>query len=218
MDGGISISRPDRRGPVAQPVERRPSKSEAAGSNPVARSTPSDDRARGKTFSYEAGTAQPPARQRILDALAWMGSIGVSAVQKTQLALLVKASPTSGGYFNNLGALRSAGLIEYPDPGRVALTEAGHAAADAPTRAPTTEDLHQKIEEILPPAKWKVLAELIAAYPRAMAKDDLAKTIGVSPTSGGYFNNLGSLRTRGLIDYPSPGQVIALPVLFLEGR
>lgn len=29
---------------------------------------------------------------------------------------------------------------------------------------------------------------------------------------------MSSLRTLGLIDYPSPGQVVALPVLFVEGR
>lgn len=38
----------------------------------------------------------------------------------------------------------------------------------------------------------------------------------MSPTSGGYFNNLGALRTLGVIDYPSPGRVVALPVLFLD--
>lgn len=29
-------------------------------------------------------------------------------------------------------------------------------------------------------------------------------------------NNLGSLRSLGLIDYPSPGAAAALPVLFLD--
>jgi len=47
-------------------------------------------------------------------------------------------------------------------------------------------------------------------------KDVLADSIGVSKTSGGYFNNLGSLRTMGLIDYPSPGRVVATSILFLE--
>jgi hypothetical protein len=35
-------------------------------------------------------------------------------------------------------------------------------------------------------------------------------------TSGGFKNYLGEMRTLGLIDYPGPGQVVALPVLFLE--
>lgn len=36
--------------------------------------------------------------------------------------------------------------------------------------------------------------------------------------SGGYFNNLGALRTLGVIDYPTPGRVVATSVLFLEAR
>jgi hypothetical protein len=68
----------------------------------------------------------------------------------------------------------------------------------------------------LPPAKWKILEQVIAAYPKALTKDELAEHIGVSPTSGGYFNNLGSLRSLGPIDYPQPGTGASLPVLFLE--
>lgn len=125
-------------------------------------------------------------------------------------------SPTSGGYFNNLGNLRSAGLIEYPTGGTVALTDAGHAIASTDGVPSTTQELHEAIRAKLPPAKWKVLEQAIRAYPHSLEKDTLAAAIGVSPTSGGYFNNLGSLRSLGLIDYPRPGEVQALPVLFLD--
>ena len=43
------------------------------------------------------------------------------------------------------------------------------------------------------------------AHPEPIQKDYLAEAIGVSPTSGGYFNNLGALRTLGAIDYPQKG-------------
>jgi hypothetical protein len=61
---------------------------------------------------YAAGPAAsnghlPPARQKILNGLAFLRGIGVPLADKTQLALIVGVSPTSGGYFNNLGALRS---------------------------------------------------------------------------------------------------------------
>jgi hypothetical protein len=160
----------------------------------------------------------PPAKQKILNALAFFAGIGVPQVDKTQLALMVGVSPTSGGYFNNLGALRSSGLIHYPNGGTVALTDTGAAAASTDGVPATTSELHASIRAKLPPAKWKILDVLIRAYPRAVARDDLANAIDVSPTSGGYFNNLGSLRSLGLLDYPSPGAVAAQPVLFLEGR
>ena len=41
---------------------------------------------------------------------------------------------------------------------------------------------------------------------------------GSSSTSSAYANNLGRLRSLGLIDYPDRGHVVALPVLFLEER
>ena len=34
--------------------------------------------------------------------------------------------------------------------------------------------------------------------------------------SSGYANNLGALRSLGLLDYPVPGQVVASAMLFLD--
>lgn len=50
--------------------------------------------------------------------------------------------------------------------------------------------------------------------PFVRGKTALAEQIGVSPTSGGYFNNLGRLRTLGMINYPVPREVRAAEVLF----
>lgn len=61
-----------------------------------------------------------------------------------------------------------------------------------------------------------ILKVVIAQYPAPASKAQLADAVGQSPTSGGYFNNLGRLRSLGLIDYPSPGLVVAQSVLFLE--
>ena len=154
--------------------------------------------------------------QRILNGLAWLESIGLERADKTQVALLADQSPTSGGYFNNLGKLRTAGLIDYPAPSVVQLTDAGRAAAE-PVDVPTSsEDLHRQLFARLPGAQARILEHLIAEYPAAVGKDALAAATAQSPTSGGYFNNLGRLRSLGLIGYPAPGQAVALPVLFLE--
>lgn len=162
------------------------------------------------------GEALPPARQKILNALAFLSGTGVPAADKTQLALIANVSPTSGGYFNNLSALRSSGLIDYPSGGTVQLTAAGEALARTDGVPSTTAELHHAIQTKLPPAKWKIIEALVDVYPDALTKDALAELINVSPTSGGYFNNLGSLRSLGLITYPRPSEVVALPVLFLD--
>jgi uncharacterized protein len=166
----------------------------------------------GNSGSSEVSRPQ----QRILNALAWMESVRIPVVDKTQLALLSDQSPTSGGYFNNLGTLRSAGLISYPTPSKVALTDAGRMIAETVDTPSTSAALQDQVMSRLPRLQAAILRKLIHIYPREISKADLAEAAEQSPTSGGYFNNLGRLRTLGLIDYPTPGKVAAQPVLFLE--
>ncbi|MCC6192245.1 MAG: hypothetical protein IT318_24705 [Anaerolineales bacterium] len=132
------------------------------------------------------------------------------------MALLAGASPNSSAYTNNLGALRTAELIDYPTPGALALTQAGRGQAHAPDRAPTSEDLQGRILQHVSRPQGAILRVLLAAYPDAISREALALDAEASPTSSAYTNNLGALRTLGLIDYPAPGQVVALPVLFID--
>jgi hypothetical protein len=158
-----------------------------------------------------------PAQQRILDALAMLEQIGLPTADKTQLALFAGTKPTSGGYKNNLGALRNqGGLIEYPGPGLVQLTDAGRAVADAGAAPSSTDELHALVRGLVPPAQWSIVDTLIASYPDALTREELADRVGAPVTSGGFKNNLGRLRSLGLIDYPTSGMVEALPVLFLK--
>jgi hypothetical protein len=161
--------------------------------------------------AFEPSTSQ----QRILDVLAWLAMVNVSPAAKAQVAGLAGQSPTSGGYFNNLGKLRSAGLIDYVDS-KVFLTAAGTERAQQPSAPPTNEELHNEVAAKVSATQAKILRELIAIYPDHLGKDELAGRTGQSPTSGGYFNNLGRLRSLGFIEYPSAGQARAADVLFLE--
>jgi len=161
----------------------------------------------------------PPARQKILNGLAFVAQVlGSRDADRDQLAFLSDQSPTSGGYANNLGALRGAGLIDYPAKGRVALTTAGHAMAVVGNVPTTSAELHAIVQRRLPPARWRIVATLIDAYPGDVDRAELGERSDQSPTSGGYANNLGALRSLGLLDYPSKGRVVATPALFLEGR
>lgn len=163
-----------------------------------------------------SGLPLTPAFRRILNALAMLEQIGVPSADRTQLALLAGSKPTSGAYKNNLGALRNqAGLVSYPTNGTVALTDAGRQFADVTSAPQTTDELHQLIHDLVEPAQWRILAQLIDHYPQAMTRDDLATHVGVPITSGAYKNNLGRLRSLGLIDYPQQGLVVGLPILFL---
>ena len=99
----------------------------------------------------------------------------------------------------------------------VALTPEGRALADIPEQPPTLAALHDRWCAVVTAPQAAILRRVIDLYPDATSKNELAECIGVSPTSGGYFNNLGRLRTLGAIAYPRPGAVVATGLLFPEG-
>ena len=155
--------------------------------------------------------------QRILDACAWWEAVGVNRPSKVQVAVVANYSPNGGAFNNPLGRLRSMGFVEPAGvDGVVALMAPGRAAANAPAAPPTTADLHQRVMAILNGPQQRILAPLLAAYPEPLPKNALATAAGYSPDGGAFNNPLGSLRSLGFIDYPSRGNVVALPILFVE--
>lgn len=198
---------------ISRPVMNPPAKAEAGNRDHRLRASPIErpraEEYRGTVTRSEArpatATGISASQQKILNQLAWLQTFGLYPAPKETLAAVCKVSPTSGGYFNNLGRLRSLGAIEYPQPGTVAFTPAGQAAAVA-----TDEDgreIHEYWLEILPAPQRAIVEALLKNHPDELSKDQLASRINVSATSGGYFNNLGRLRTLGAIDYPRPGFV-----------
>lgn len=157
------------------------------------------------------------SQQRILDALAQFEALGLTTPHKSNVAVFADVSPTSSGYQNNLGRLRTLNYIEYPGSGRVSLTVFGRALANPTQAIRTLADLHQAWYGRLSRPQGKILSVVIAAYPHAVGKNDLAERAGQSATSSGYQNNLGALRSLGLIDYPRAGFVVATTLLFPDG-
>ena len=154
-----------------------------------------------------------PARHRILVALRQLEALGQDAPGKTNVAWFAGASPKSSAFGNNLGAMRSAGLIDYPGAGTVALTDAGRELVprvDAPSHA----DLMAIARDKLTPAQLRMLEAAVDCYPNHLTTDELADHIGASPTSSAFGNNRGRLRSLGLITYPDGGQVRAADLLF----
>lgn len=154
--------------------------------------------------------------QRILDAIAWLESIGVNEPEQTAVAFLAGYTIGGGGYNNPRGSLRSKGLIDYRGI-NLALTDAGRALANVPTGVLTTDGLHRKVMERLPGPERKILQVLLDAYPNSVPYEDLARQAGYEAGGGGFNNPRGRLRSLGLIDYPSKGEAAARSILFLEG-
>jgi hypothetical protein len=194
-------------------VGRRPTAGNGGGPN--AKRLPHHRQSHNETKWVESGDGSVTRpQQKILDAIAWMGSLGTDQVPREIVAFLAGASPNSSGYANNLGTLRTAGLIDYPTGGFIALTASGRPLATPPEDAPTHEAIMAKIGEKLPRPQMRILEEASRTYPEAVDRDDLAARVEASATSSGYANNLGRLRTLGLITYPSSGKVRADDRLF----
>lgn len=160
--------------------------------------------------------ALTPAKQKILDALAWLETVRIPEASKRQLALLVDMTAGGGAFANYLGSLRTAGLLDYPKPGLVGLTDEGRKLALYVDGPKSSVEMHELLFRKVGPAKARILKVLIEAYPHVLSKEELATAVGMTATGGAFANYLGSLRSLGLIDYPAPGQVAALPVLFLD--
>jgi len=164
--------------------------------------------------TVDTGDLTGPER-RILDAIAWLESIGVDAPEQTAVAFLAGYTFGGGAFNNPRGSLRTKGLIEYAG-NCVRLTDAGRAAANAPDSALTTGELHRAVMERLPGPEQKILRVLLEAYPDSVANDNCAIAAGYTPDGGAYNNPRGRLRTLGLIDYPERGKVRARDILFLD--
>lgn len=153
--------------------------------------------------------------QRILNACAWLESIGVSEPKQAAVAFLAGYTVGGGAFNNPRGALNRLGLIQYRGEA-IALTDAGRAVSQSPDSPLTTQELHNRVMQQLPSPEQKILRVLLDRYPDAMDNDALARQSGYEPGGGAFNNPRGRLRTLGLVDYPQKGMVKAASLLFLE--
>lgn len=160
-----------------------------------------------------AGLSRP--QQRILDALAWLESIGIGQADRTRAAMLADASPKSSGFEKNVSTLKTAALIEYPGSGELRLTEAGRAAANAPVTPPTSADLHAAIRSKISGPQWALL-EVLIRQRVPLSRAELAEQAGVSAASSGFEKNVSTLSGFGFVTYPERGYVQVADIMFVE--
>lgn len=148
--------------------------------------------------------------QKVLNAIAWMNSIGVAEPAKEPVAFIAGYTPTSGSFKNAAGALRSKGLVIYPNT-NIALTDEGRAIAVMPD---DEGSLHDRVLQRLGAPERKILEILLQTPGQAIGDQELAPAAGYTPTSGSFKNARGQLRTFGLVIYPTPGHTQASDLLF----
>ena len=153
--------------------------------------------------------------QRIVDAIAWMESVGITTPEQTAVAFLAGYKVGGGAFNNPKGSLRVKGLIEYLSGNLITLTDAGKAMAHYPDTVLTSAELHRKVLERLPGPESKLLTVLLQTYPTPISNEELAEHTGYTAGGGAFNNPKGRLKTLGLIEYPSQGMVVARSILFL---
>lgn len=150
---------------------------------------------------------------RILEGLGRCLSIKRDRVTRPWVAFLAGASPKSSAFTNNLGALRTKGFIDYEN-GLVYLTENGRRSVHI-SKPMTEGELHDRIIDMLPVPQGRILNVLLDRSGKSLDRPKLAELAGASPTSSAFTNNLGAMRSLGLIEYGPGSTVFAKQDLFL---
>lgn len=152
------------------------------------------------------------SQQKIVNSVAWWQSVGIQSPKRVQVAFVAGYKPGSGNFNNLLSQLSTAGLIEYPRPGLIFLTDAGSAVA-----SPDSISHHSPSEAaraILNGPQTKLFDQAIRAYPDSLTREQLASDAGYSAGSGNFNNLCSSLSSLEIIEYPERGVVRAADWLF----
>lgn len=191
----LPAAMPPRRAPNVPPA---PVQSATTKVRQVAHSAPRAPRPAADTDGL------PGPQRKVLNAVGFWKAIGHDAPTREQIAAVAGYSPSSGGFNNLIGGLKSGGYLEIPQPGRVALS------ATAPYEDMTPDEARTKMRSVLTNPQLKLLD---AAMARAgeISRDDLGAETDYSPSSGGFNNLIGSLSTLGIFVKPIPGYVAISP-------
>lgn len=169
------------------------------------------------TASEEVGNVTGSDR-RVLDALAWLESIGIHPARKEQVGFLARYKITGGRFSNVLADLKRRGLIHSPGAGMLELGTEGRKHADVPPAPLTTAALHAAVLERLTPSQCAVMQPLLDVWPNALSRAELANRSHYDAHGGRFANLVGELVRLGLADRPTPGHVAAADVMFIKGR
>jgi len=186
-----TYEQPNPKLPAAPAISPRSLKAEGGGMVPNKAAFP-----RIALPSVGGGAMSGPQR-RILNAVNFWHSIGHDQPTREQVALVAGYSPTSTSFTNPLGGLRTSGAVDYPAPGRVQAKEQTGDTFAASSAAET-------LRKVLTGPQLRILD---AALQGDADRPTIAQRAGYSDTSTSFTNPLGGLRTLGLIEYPSTGQV-----------
>lgn len=154
-------------------------------------------RAAPSRVTAPAGDGFNRPQLKALDALALWQMLGHDAPTREQVAALSGYSPNSSTYSNLISSLRTLGAVDYPDQGRLKLV------IEHP--APSVDEGRTILLDSLNAPQRKVIRALVDQGIRS--REAVAEDTSYSAASSTYSNLVSSVKTLGLIVYPSQGHV-----------
>jgi hypothetical protein len=150
---------------------------------------------------------------KIVDRIAWAAhSLKMEPVKREILALLIGKHPRTKGFLNDLGALRGNGVIDYADAGGISLTALGSSRVQWAAIHKLTS-ARDAIMGFLDKRQGEMLAFVLDSAGGWTTRTALAEHFGLHERTKGFLNDLGRLRTLGLLSYGSQGVLSAADYL-----
>jgi hypothetical protein len=143
--------------------------------------------------SGAAAAALGRCERALLSVLAQHG-----ACNRVKLAILSGYSPSSSGFDNAIGKLRAAGFITPANHDPIGIYSDGHEAIGQVEPLPSGQALVDHWLGKLSKCERAIVTALIRA-PAGLTKAELAEAAGYSPTSSGFDNAVGALRSIELL-------------------
>jgi Mn-dependent DtxR family transcriptional regulator len=106
--------------------------------------------------------------------------------------------------------MQGQGLITYPEPGRVKLTDTGRREAEWPEEIADADGLYYAILDVLKQAESDVFRVLWDAHEDGedrLTREELAQRLERAANTGAFNSLLGKLNKMGVVTYPAKGCV-----------
>lgn len=158
------------------------------------------------------GEALKPSVQRVIDAVAWWAKIGQVPADRDRACVVAGLSPKASTFGVYVAEAVKLGLI-ITGKGTLALTLAGSAKANVP-EATTEAELRAIVQGMLTTQERKVFDVVWEAYPRSIARDDVAAALGLSPAASTTGVYIAGVAAYGAIAPAERGTVRAADWLF----
>jgi hypothetical protein len=144
-------------------------------------------------------TDMPRPQQRVLDSLGFWSFTEEVAPTREQVAAVAGYKPGSGNFNNIIGALRTSGMIDIPQQGRVSLVNGvSWVLMDK-------DDACAKMLSVLKESQKRLVSAL--APGESITREELASRSDYQAGSGNFNNLVGSLCTLDILRKPSQGHV-----------